>query len=210
MALISKIKGTDNIEYNVRDDVSVWGGRNLIKNTHDFYGWYKPSNGIFADGVFTFPAVSSKSWVVLASPSLPAEDYAGKDLTVSFDVRSDDADALNAESGYPAIQLMCKASSGGPQATTYSTRTHSKTGYNGNVTTSWQRISFTFPAVDYSTWTKHSDNTDAWLCINVWLYQVSSVQFRRFKVEVGNKPTDWSPAPEDIAHVNGECLELLS
>ncbi len=33
MALISKIKGTDNIEYNVRDDVSVWGGRNLLKGT---------------------------------------------------------------------------------------------------------------------------------------------------------------------------------
>lgn len=30
------------------------------------------------------------------------------------------------------------------------------------------------------------------------------------KLEKGNKATDWSPAPEDIAHVNGECLELIS
>lgn len=29
MALISQIKGTDNISYNLRDDVHTWGGRNL-------------------------------------------------------------------------------------------------------------------------------------------------------------------------------------
>ena len=28
MAVISQIKGTDNVTYNVRDDVSIWGGRN--------------------------------------------------------------------------------------------------------------------------------------------------------------------------------------
>jgi hypothetical protein len=30
------------------------------------------------------------------------------------------------------------------------------------------------------------------------------------KIEKGNKATDWSPALEDIAHVNGTTLELLS
>lgn len=35
MALISKIKGTNNTEYNVRDDVSIWGGRNLLVRTKD-------------------------------------------------------------------------------------------------------------------------------------------------------------------------------
>lgn len=28
MAVISQIKGTDNVTYNVRDDVNIWGGRN--------------------------------------------------------------------------------------------------------------------------------------------------------------------------------------
>ena len=35
MALISKIKGTNGAEYNVRDDVSVWGGRNLVYNKEE-------------------------------------------------------------------------------------------------------------------------------------------------------------------------------
>lgn len=31
MAVISQIKATsDNVNYNIRDDYSIWGGRNLI------------------------------------------------------------------------------------------------------------------------------------------------------------------------------------
>ena len=31
MALISKIKNTaDSVDYNIRDDVHTWGGRNLL------------------------------------------------------------------------------------------------------------------------------------------------------------------------------------
>jgi hypothetical protein len=45
----------------------------------------------------------------------------------------------------------------------------------------------------------HGGNwTNSWVC----LYAP--------KLEKGNKPTDWSPAPEDIAYVNGTTLELLS
>lgn len=34
MAVISQIKATsDNVNYNIRDDYSTWGGRNLVYNT---------------------------------------------------------------------------------------------------------------------------------------------------------------------------------
>ena len=34
MAVISQIKATsDNVNYNIRDDYSVWGGRNLLLGT---------------------------------------------------------------------------------------------------------------------------------------------------------------------------------
>lgn len=32
MADIYAIKGTDNVQYNLRDDYSKWGGENLLKN----------------------------------------------------------------------------------------------------------------------------------------------------------------------------------
>ena len=36
MAVLSKIKASDNIDYNIRDDYSTWGGRNLLKGTKDW------------------------------------------------------------------------------------------------------------------------------------------------------------------------------
>ena len=43
MALISQIKSTDNATpYNVRDDVHIWGGRNLMKRT--CYSAFAPQN----------------------------------------------------------------------------------------------------------------------------------------------------------------------
>ena len=35
MAVISQIKATaDNVAYNIRDDYSTWGGRNLLYNSN--------------------------------------------------------------------------------------------------------------------------------------------------------------------------------
>lgn len=38
MAVISQIKATsDNVNYNIRDDYSTWGGRNLLLGTNTQY-----------------------------------------------------------------------------------------------------------------------------------------------------------------------------
>lgn len=66
----------------------------------------------------------------------------------------------------------------------------------------WQKVYITWriPAnTDYDRFYVFiSSNRD----INMYMTDI--------KLEKGSKPTDWSPAPEDIAHVNGEQLELLS
>lgn len=37
MATISKIKATaDNVDYNIRDDYSIWGGRNFLPITQTY------------------------------------------------------------------------------------------------------------------------------------------------------------------------------
>ena len=33
MATLSQIKASDNVTYNIRDDYSTWGGRNLLLGT---------------------------------------------------------------------------------------------------------------------------------------------------------------------------------
>ena len=71
-----------------------------------------------------------------------------------------------------------------------------------STTNIWQKVYSTFkipPNNDYDRLYAYiSSNRD----INMYMTDI--------KLEKGSKPTDWSPAPKDIAHVNGEQLELLS
>lgn len=56
------------------------------------------------------------------------------------------------------------------------------------LTTAWQRISFTF----------HGLKTPS-RAIGIWFDRAGTVWVALPKMEVGNKVTDWSPAPEDVA-----------
>lgn len=38
MAVLSQIKASDNVNYNIRDDYSTWGGRNLYIGSKNFSG----------------------------------------------------------------------------------------------------------------------------------------------------------------------------
>jgi len=54
---------------------------------------------------------------------------------------------------------MTKTSAGGPGGTNYLNRTHERTVFNGNVSTSWQRMSFTLKDINYSSWSKSGDSS---------------------------------------------------
>lgn len=56
-----------------------------------------------------------------------------------------------------------------------------------NVTTSWQKYIFTT--------TSGIDSDDS---INIYVYATETALFANFKIELGNKATDWTPAPEDV------------
>jgi hypothetical protein len=73
----------------------------------------------------------------------------------------------------------------------------------------WLHIIFTFTTVVATTDYPYI-NFRPYTYGNYVNTSASECWWRDFKLERGNKATDWSPAPEDIAHVNGECLELLS
>ena len=56
------------------------------------------------------------------------------------------------------------------------------------LTTAWQRISFTFHGLKAPS-----------RAIGIWFDRPGTVWIALPKMEVGTKPTDWSPAPEDVA-----------
>ena len=177
MALISKIKGTDNVEYNVRDDISVWGGRNLL-SINKYINVSGGPDLITCDGWITdsTPTSDSRSWGYTNCNwklSLQADTY-----ILTWYVKTATTNTNKGIGIYPSSgnSLWVSTGSSGPF---------------GEVGVGSKIITLT-------------NNTDIGIMFKIYDGNV------RLKLEHGTKSTDWSPAPEDIAHVNGECLELLS
>lgn len=63
------------------------------------------------------------------------------------------------------------------------------------VTNEWTKFSLTFDATE-----KFNTKTSAWAVFRVKEDIAGTVEFTGFKLEKGNKATDWTPAPEDTQH----------
>lgn len=190
MALISKIKGTDNIEYNVRDDVSVWGGRNLLPVSQSkIYNTSGITRGItinyFKDGWFkvsgTLETVSSQTNILLWDNSNGINNIISQNEEKITIILETQGTPFNNNTTGTSIMIV------GPSPSINLGGKYSLS-YIGNISSLITRINYHFDS-------NCSGVLDGYF---------------RLKIERGTKPTDWSPAPEDIAHINDECLELFS
>ena len=197
MAEISKIKLPNNSIYNLRDDVHIWGGRNYMVGSQNLTNttlWVRSAITSLV-GNQTDPSgkteaflvtPSSSSWFLTSKKNLLTE--VGETYTFSIWLRANNATTCNLcirylDSEYP-----------------YSGNATKRT---VNVTTNWQR----FVVVGSLNKSQTESNTDLF-----WIGQKTTEPLFVYhpKAEKGNKPTDWSPAPEDIAYVDGTQLVLLS
>ena len=197
MALISKIKNTaDSVDYNIRDDVHTWGGRNLMLHTD--YATYGTST-FFNDGI---PSVSINN-NKMTIPYATSIAHLSKKNVLSFTIPSN---TIVTCSVYVYENTIADG--------THAVRVGRIANIEGTSVSfsDWQTIPTGFTGL-YSWQWKFSSTTDAYgFILNFSTTQSTSgnMILGRVKVEIGNKPTDWSPAPEDIAYVNGTTLELLS
>lgn len=183
------------------DNIEV-GGRNLLPGTKTFSQWYTnyPASITFHDGIADIEEIPNKVWRYIGSPSIKLSDVAGKDLTVSMDIRSDDYEEIATEI-YPCGSLYLKVK--GPEACHYNYRSKGSEAFilSRAATSEWKRFSFVYHNVTEETFTvNYSDQSgDApWLSVGLWFYIAQSFQIRNIKLEIGNVATDWTPAPEDI------------
>lgn len=181
----------------LNSNISV-GGRNWLLDTGTFDNWYHSSVVTASDGITTFPSRSSLSWIYIRHLTIPAADFFGNTWTFSFDYRSDD---FSDTSGNRFIDVVLEAGA------TYNASNRTKyrmvnSPYVSGArdtwvpTTEWQRGSVTFTA-DESFLSGGSGDVN-YIGITIWSYTLNSFQVRHMKLEKGNKPTDWSPAPEDV------------
>lgn len=193
MTLISQIQGTNNTVYNLRDDVHTWGGRNLaLATNYDQFGidTYDSSNtGITFLGnnkvkIEAGGRLRRYGNTIVNFPDAPRL-YQG-DFIFSIYVYENTLD----QDGGLTCWVKTSATAGGGYATTIPAQ------YTGLIQSKMLNINTS--TYGFALDVKALDATSGYLVVGP------------FKVEKGNKPTDWSPALEDIAHVNGTQLILLS
>lgn len=209
MAVLSKIKASDNVDYNIRDDYSTWGGRNLLKGTKDFSGATTKNTTYvtittekyagtqvakIVKNATTSSYVDCLAWGSAITPE-PNTQY-----TLSFWAKAEASMAFISYF-YPTCVSAGYNSSG--------TRVNgvSTSGSDGNttttLTTTWTKY--------YITWTTSASVSGAKniLLCRFFAATIGTAYFAGVKLEKGTKPTDWSPALEDIAKFIGdETIEL--
>lgn len=177
------------------------GGRQLLPNTKDMSGYSISSNvtlDIDSEGftVGTFTAVDTLAWnAIYTKKPIPLSIVRGQTVIFSFYVRSDDYESINADASHGLALAFALCTGTSDSRTLYQ---HMMC-FNTELSNEWKKITWTATLTDefFSKGTGTIDD-DTRLYMQVFDYSVYSMQVKKFKLELGNKPTDWSPAPEDI------------
>lgn len=179
------------------------GGRNLLPGTRYMSDYTVSSSdriNISMDsegfGVASANTVGSLSWDALEIvPPIIYSSIRGKEVTFSFEARSNNYSNINADSGQGLHACFCLCTSGNNERTLY--RDYPM--FDRTLSNTWQRFSLTLTLDDsFFTSGEGTIDDDTRFYIDFYFYTTYSMEARKFKLEYGNKATDWSPAPEDV------------
>lgn len=184
-------------------DGLVIGGQNLLRNTYDCSGWVYNSAATVkqtdSEGytVMTFIASHDTGRSIRPQPNIPYSMIRNKKITVSFEVKSDGEYEVSND-GYMFLRLADSAGS-------YITRTPSLYTVTKTVA-KWEKVSFCVNISDslFSIPTSQTEpDFDSALTAALDFVHPAgiphSLSLRKFKLELGDKATDWSIANADIA-----------
>ena len=167
---VTRLSSVESTANGVRTDLDnlELGGRNLFKDSEGLGSSWIKQNATASNGVASIPATSNDHRIY----QMPASGYwsweAQKAYVVSIEARNVSGNGLLAFSPVGAHAA----------------------GYNVSLTSEWKRYSYAFissSSVDTGSMSFYNRGDSN-----------STIEVRRPKLELGNKPTDWTPAPEDI------------
>ena len=185
----------------VVDDIEV-GGRNLLLGSELMENWGKGSSVTISDGVATLSG-SSTSW------------------NARLDGRKMDASMLDGVTQY-TLSIDYKSSASCVVALTIcgsaeplSNNTYVRTKYKDlpNVTLPstggvWKRVTLWSRTIDEALLTAGSGSVVTWYP-SLYARSDTTLYMRHWQLEIGNKPTDWMPAPEDMASAS-DSVEYIN
>lgn len=194
--------------YNIPNSLEIIygiGGRNYIPGTNYMEDWVKrgPLSIITGeDGatIMDWQANPVLEWNATDTPSIKYSELRGKEITISLDVRSDDADLIDNmlyENGGGLLVDVCVGSEPGVRQRWI---------FLGQISypklsTQWQHISATLTLTDEAFALVDDDDfvisDDSWLFISITNRSTYRMQIKHLKLELGSKATAWLPALED-------------
>lgn len=211
------LSGTDNVatkSYVAEQiDAVQLGGTNMLldtnvsTNTKVAARWNRGfSDGQFADYISTYivpisdPPISPIRYGFQAKiVSMPPSQYITGMRGLTWYYESKATIPMIDGKTYTA-SCWARATAGKPKLTMlHGNGSGYQSSGNIDVTDKWERYAFTFVHSEYTDPDAASYNT---IYFGIRSYsgipEGSTLQICGFKLELGNKPTDWSPAPEDV------------
>lgn len=211
--LISQIKGLDNVTYDLQDKVSTFGNVNLLKHTQD------PSTADYAltgssylgDGIFRLTPTTSAAYMKWKVNYLDYADYKDNYFTTSFEARLADV-----ESTYTNINLLfyfgvnLSTRVGSILSSSYDRYSPGMT-VTTTLTSEWQRFDVTkYLPTDLTTGKDTALAAGNFVTVELGVSgSRKPVEIRKIQLEIGNKSTDWSPSPYDLATYDDETITFF-
>lgn len=197
--LISKIKGLDNVTYDLKDEVSIFGETNLLENTTT---WVSASNAT-SQGSFsrvndaTAPGGTYVLWTCTTAGSAGGPHM---NTTVWGDYNSK---MINGQNYIFSVWVNCSAAK---TFATFNPERFSpiiKSSSASVAANTWTRI---WRVGTFNTSTSYQSCP---LYVSGGWTVGQTMKIACPKLELGNKPTDWSPAPEDLARYASETITFF-
>lgn len=186
------------------DDLEV-GGRNLLRYTKKLTNWvdkgYVTYDEADADGftVATFLDTDAAGWYyVRPAPNFPYSIIRNRTVTISLYVRADENGMSTAKYNAMMLSLGIATSETGSRTLYKDFWLESDSG-TYPLSMEWEKRSLTIDVSDDIFTNGSGEITDdSYVCVFFYRYNTKGAQVKAPKLELGNKATDWTPAPEDV------------
>lgn len=212
--LISQIKGTNNVTYDLQDKVSTFGGTNLLYNTRNLTSTnVKLQRSTLIDSqIIRLTPTTSVARAKIICDYLSYANYKNNYLTVSFKAR-----LANVTSDYTSFNIMPLIIVQLPANVSVFSATGTQDGFGyfnfTNLTSEWQIFTYScYLPTDLFGGAGQSAANDNNLITVQFNASGSSkpVEVCDIKLEKGSKFTQWTPAPQDlVTNIGNETIEFF-
>ena len=201
----NEITSTVSSTYATKQEVNAIeiGGRNLLLNTDTLSKWFRGAGSLRVDeegdAVVDYPGADAIRWFdlncMVGDLVQDVNMLYGHTITFSFWVKVEDGDNWGTVGDGAGFYISISACAGSDSLTRTKYRLLEHR-WRSLESGKWTRLVYTIAVEDESFFDSGSGDVGAFF-VQVQAKTTIPYSVKKLKLEYGNKPTDWTPAPED-------------